>query len=223
MSANGVMFLGHLGLGDHIICHSIVLKLAKENEAVEVFAKYHNVKSVEHMCEGLDNVSVIGVKDDKEAIEKVMFTNKRLISVGMFGDNWRYDQDGFDKCFYDQVAHLELSLKDSFSWKARDGKNSQEIINALYKNKDFCFVHDDASRGYNITVNTDLSIVRNSIRTETIFDYLPLIRLAKEVHCMDSSFALMIDRADVRCDKFIHRKIRKDDGWPTYQKKWNII
>lgn len=223
MSTNDVMFLGHLGLGDHIICHSIVIRLAEQNETVDVFAKHHNVKSVEHMCEGLENVSVVGVKDDNEAIEKIMLTDKRLISVGMFGDNWKYDQDGFDRCFYDQVSYMGLKYKDSFSWKARDGKNSQMIIEKLYNGKDFCFVHDDPSRGYNINVETDLPIVRNTIQSETIFDYLPLIKLAREVHCMDSSFALMIDRADVRCEKFIHRKIRKHDGWPTYQKKWNIV
>lgn len=223
MLDNGVIFLGHLGLGDHIICHSIVIKLAKTNTKVYVLAKHHNVKSVEHMCENLLNVSVVGVKDDNEAIDKVMSADKRLVSVGMFGDNWHYDPNGFDKCFYDQVRNLGLSIKDSFSWKARDGKNSKKVIDALYHNKDFCFVHDDPSRGYNIDVNTELPVIRNSIQTDTIFDYLPLIKLAKEVHCMDSSFALMIDRADVRCEKFIHRTIRRDGGWPTYQKKWNII
>jgi|MDSZ01.2.fsa_nt_gb hypothetical protein len=219
MKENAI-FLGHLGLGDHIICQGIVNNLSKLYDRFFIVAKNHNVKSIEHMCSELENVVVLGVPDDETAMQVVRVWPDERILVGIFGENWHYQPNEFDKVFYEQ---LSIDMEQSFNWTPKDGSQSQKIIDQLCPEEDFCFVHDDTGRDFEIKLETKLPIVRNTIMSETIFDYLPLIRKAKEIHCMDSSFALMIDRSDIKVKKFLHRYLRKESGIPTYQSEWEII
>tara|TARA_R110000824_G_scaffold283078_4_gene471430 strand:- start:2507 stop:3013 length:507 start_codon:yes stop_codon:yes gene_type:complete len=168
----------------------------------------------------MDHISIIDVIDDNEARIATNLFDGDKIKVGLFGANWRFKQFGFDEVFYSQLG---MDIEDSFSWMVQDGNCAETILRKLYPERDFCFVHDDPSRGYHINPQTDLPIVRNTIKSQTIFDYLLLLRQAKEIHCMDSSFALMIDRSDINENLFIHRNVRKHGGVPTYAKKWKIL
>lgn len=214
------VFLGHLGLGDHIICQGMVNKLAPLYDKFYIVSKSHNSDSVRHMCRHMDHISIIDVIDDNEARIATNLFDGDKIKVGLFGANWRFKQFGFDEAFYSQLG---MDIEDSFSWMVQDGNCAETILRKLYPERDFCFVHDDPSRGYHINPQTDLPIVRNTIKSQTIFDYLLLLRQAKEIHCMDSSFSLMIDRSDINENLFIHRNVRKHGGVPTYQKKWKIV
>lgn len=219
MKENAI-FLGHLGLGDHIICQGIVNSLSTLYDEFYVLCKPHNVAPVKHMCKKLRNVFIIEAFDDRQALIDTLLFDGNRIKVGRDGEGWYYIPDGFDEVFYRQVG---MDISDSFNWKVEDGNRSEDILRKLYPERDFCFVHDDPGRGFHINPNTDLPIVRNTIQSETIFDYMSLLREASEIHCMDSSFALMIDRSDIKGNLFLHRSIRKEHGVPTYQKKWKIL
>jgi hypothetical protein len=214
------VFRGHLGLGDNIIQQGIVNKFHKLFDNCYILCRHHNKPSVEHMNSGLPNVKVVSVGDDTEADNWVNTFDGEKIICGHTGEGWHFKPNGFDEVFYEQ---LSMNISESFNWEARDGDQGEVVLRKLYSERDFCFVHDDPSRGYNINLKTDLPIVRNTIQSQTVFDYLPLLREAKEIHCMDSSFALMIDRSNITQNLFIHRRIREKSGVPTYQKKWNII
>ena len=136
-----------------------------------------------------------------------------------FWRGWHFKENGFDG-FYEQLG---MNISESFNWEAQDGDQGEVVLRKLYPERDFCFVHDDPSRGYHINPQTDLPIVRNTIQSQTIFDYLPLLREAKEIHCMDSSFALMIDRSDIPAENlFIHRKFEKEVAF-LHTKREKII
>mgnify|MGYP003111704458 CR=1 FL=1 len=219
MKENAI-FLGHLGLGDHIICQGIVNSLSTLYDEFYVICKPQNVASVKHMCKKLRNVFTIEASDDHQAVIETLLFDGNCIKVGSFGEDWYYMPESFDEVFYRQVG---MNISDSFNWKIEDGDHSKHVLRKLYPERDFCFVHDDPSRGFHINPNTELPIVRNVIQSETVFDYMPLLREASEIHCMDSSFALMIDRSDIEENLFLHRSIRKEHGVPTYQKKWKIV
>ncbi len=221
-----VIFLGHLGLGDHIIQQGIVNRLAMQYGYVLIFCKHHNLKSVRHMCRS--NVDIIPVSGDIEVNQIYpQIEDIDIVSVGLYNKNWEsFDADkiAFDKYFYQQAKmDFEVSYEVEFDAPVLIDNN----IMKLSFNKPFCFIHDDKDRGFEIDMNrihTDLTIVRPSIRAEKIFDYIPLIQKAAEIHCVDSSFALMIDRANIKCDKkYIHRYVRSDSHNPSYKDDWNII
>lgn len=215
------VFKGHLGLGDNIIQQGIVNVFHGMFDTLYVLCKHHNTRSVEHMNKKNSNVVVISADNDQQANDWVDTFYGEKIICGHTGEGWHFKPNGFDEVFYEQLG---INISESFNWEAQDGDQSESVLRKLYPERDFCFVHDDPSRGYHINPQTDLPIVRNTIQSQTIFDYLPLLREAKEIHCMDSSFALMIDRSSNMAENlFIHRSVRENDGIPTYQKKWKIV
>jgi hypothetical protein len=118
----------------------------------------------------------------------------------------------------DFALTYNIDLEDGTQWKK---------IMRLDPHEPFCFIHDDASRHFEIDterLNITLPIIRPTIHADTIFDYLPLIRKAAEIHCIDSSFALMIDRAnDIKAKKYIHRYARQADNNPSYTDGWELL
>jgi len=222
------IFLGHLGLGDHIIQQAAVNKIAEKYNSVLLFCKYHNLSSLKHMCEK-QNIVIKAVEDDNE-VEKIMTVlckhSVDIFKIGRYQDNWNeFDPSeiSFDHHFYHQLGFDPL---DSYNLEIKDGNNGHKILEALDPQQPFCFVHDDKSRGLNIDesiINTELPIVRPEFFSETIFDYLPLLRKATEIHCIDSSFALMIDRAEnIPAQKYLHRYVRSDSVNPSYKKDWKV-
>jgi hypothetical protein len=61
--------------------------------------------------------------------------------------------------------------------------------------------------------------------TNNIFDYLKLIELSDEIHCIDSSFIHLIDSVKTNGKLFYHKnvKVRNISESHTQIKKWNII
>ena len=233
------LFVGHLGLGDHVILHGAVKHFSNIYSSIEIPVKHHNQKSLDFMLKNLPNVHTIGIADENELGRLINFYLERehLGSVDIItsgyrnADSWNVlnfeNRYIFDQHFYTQLG---LDFELSFDWDVPDGENSEQIISTLDPKCDFCFVHDDPSRGYNIKLETNLKVVKSSVRADTFFDYLGLVRKAKEIHCMDSSLALIIDRSDMPSlnpdgtqKLFLHRYLRSSEGSATFRKKWHII
>ena len=223
-----VIFLGHLGLGDHIIQQGIVNRLARRYKRVLIFCKHHNLASVRHMCD--PNVNIIPLSGDTEVHRYMQqVENVDIISVGLYNESWEKfptSETTFDRYFYEQAGvDFEVSYEVSFDSPDKQ-ETSNKIMDLAAKCYAFCFVHDDRERGFEIDtsrISPCLKVVRPSIRAEKIFDYIPLIQNADEIHCIDSSFALMIDRMEVNCDKYIHRYVREDSFNPSYREDWKIL
>ena len=202
------LFVGHLGLGDHVILHGAVKHFANLYESVHVPVKDHNKSAVDFMCKKMSNVYTVGIQDENDLGELLsLYRNDDGLDVIKSGyrdtDSWNVltfeNRYIFDQNFYTQLG---LDFQLSFDWDVPDGENSQQII----------------------------KMVKNSVRADTFFDYLGLIRKAKEIHCMDSSLALIIDRSDIpdlnpdsTQKLFLHRYLRASEGAATYQKNWTII
>jgi len=227
-----VVFLGHLGLGDHIIQQGIVNKLANNNKNVVIFCKHHNFLSVKHLCDGYNNIEISSVKDDNEVktivdrwLTRGEIKPSNIVPVGIYNSTWHHfnKKVGFDKYFYEQIA---LDFQESYNIEINEGP--EPVQDFQIPNKPFTFVHDDPSRNFNIDifkyVDHQKYIVVKPWQSKTIFDFLPLLKRAKEIHCMDSCFALMIDRAKgIDAKKYLHRYIRKNSFNPSYKNDWKII
>lgn len=216
---DNVYFLGHLGLGDHIIQQGIANHLS-ETYSVHMCVKSHNVKSVAYLCRNRD-IIIHPVANDRECIEwTAKYPLSKTFGVGMYGGQWgkmRNSGMTFDRYFYHQMGiDFEKTYID-----IEDGDLEYQA-----PSEPFAFVHDDKSRKLNIKanlINKDLKIWRPN-KSETIFDFLSVIRQAEEIHCIDSSFALMIDRSEgVNGKKFLHRYVRSQSNNPSYHESWEIL
>lgn len=210
----------HLGLGDHIICNGLVRTIAEKYDKVFLFVKAHNHYSVEYMYRDI-NLELI-IADDKETnryIQKYNIT--KLIKIGfkeLSGD--------FDKSFY-ELAGIDFTDRwDKFKVK-RDKKRESNLFKRLELSKPYIFLHEDKRR--KMVINRDklkgTIFTPNRYYTNNIFDYCYIIEQADEVHCIESSFGLLIDSLNLNKNTFIHRYARETNqtSIPYYRNIKNIL
>jgi hypothetical protein len=221
--------LWHLGLGDHIICNGLIRSLYNQYDKILLPVKHHNIYNISDMFKDLINIKIVPVTDDHDMIRYINFASKyihSILKIGIFGDEFMKNVDTFDESFYKQ-ASLEYSSRWShFKYMIEKDKQLK------FLDEEYIFVHDDYSRNLNIKKEylKDLYIYRpkhvlGSSSSATIFHYISILENAKEIHCMDSSFACMIDHIPSlkNKNKFIHRYIRKESNNPNYLNNWTLI
>ena len=197
--------------------------------------KKHNVETVSYMFSDRDNIKILPVVNDDEAdmyLAQYRRLGYNIVSLGFYGQDFMKGAKTFDESFYNQ-AGVEYSERwDSFFFPKKGLKKIEASDFLNKKGGEYIFVHDDKERGLNINTNTlpDLPIIRpkhlfGKSCSVGFFDYLELIKNANEIHCMDSSFAMLIDHiSDLRDKpKSIHRYLREDNLNPYYKKNWKII
>lgn len=132
----------------------------------------------------------------------------------------------FCKTFYRQLG---ISHSETYNWEAKPGKYSDSILDKLLPKEPFAFVHDCEYRELRIRedfITRGLKIVRPTIHSDSLFDYIPLMEKAEELHFIDSSMAIMWDRCRSSDESinYIHRYARPDASKPYYHKhKWAFI
>lgn len=227
MKAN-LFFRGHLGLGDHILCNGLFRVLSKKYASSIIPVKSHNVDSVSQMFCDLNGIEILSVADDAEAdvyANKYQSLDYDVVRVGYFGPN--FDPVNWDESFYIQ-AGVDCEERWNKFYYYSDKEKESELYSSLCSgDDDYIFVHDDFSRQCFIDDEKlpDMKIVKpNYDLGYTIFDYGMVLHNASEIHCMDSSFACLIDHISSLKDKvkYIHRYVRPGGG-PVYRNGWNII
>jgi hypothetical protein len=216
----------HLGLGDHIICNSIVRHYATIFDEVIVFCKNHNRYSVEHLYSDLRNVDIHLVNTDTD-VNIFIYGRNDVVRIGFeYLYNTRLN---FDEAFYEQ-SEIPFDYRWSKFYVNRNIESEKSVFDKYnIKENEYVFLHDDISRGYVIDrtkISTDLPIISpNKEITKNIFDYCYLLENANQIHCMDSSFKLIVDSIGDdtwEMPKFYHTYIT---GRDTTKSKlfWNIL
>ena len=224
----------HLGLGDHIICNGMVMELLNRYREIVLPVKHHNNSSVSRMFSGL-SVSTLPVSSDEEARASADLYEKwewEVIRTGIFGDGFLDGTNNFALSFYQQ-ADVDFDCSWSSFRLHRDPQLEEGLFNKLGAPMRYIFVHDDPSRGLSIDVdliNSELPILRpDKSLGSTISEYSSVLENAEEIHCIDSSFANLVDRINLTQTKkiVIHRysRLLSEDGnqesLPThYKKNW---
>jgi hypothetical protein len=227
----------HLGLGDTIECNAIVRKYCSECDWVYIFSKRKNFFMVKELYKDLRNLNIVCITDDPvlERQEVEAFFNKNLkmekIIVGhekYFPKLNEYEKNGLScsEAFYD-IAGVPYNLKYENFFYERDHEEEERVFNKLNPTGEkFIFVHDDPTRGYNISIDSKLKIVKNDT-TENMFNMLLVLERAEEIQCMSSSFFCLIDclSKQTKFNKlYLHRGIRNVfAGKNSFSQQWNII
>jgi hypothetical protein len=232
MNNDTSFILGHLGLGDQIICNSIIRNTCNKNKIVFLPVKKHNLLNIKDLFKDIQNIKYIIVSDDHEMIQYYELTKNILnnvVKLGIFGNNFLKDNKSFDESFYEQ-ANIDYN-KRWIDFTYKNNVDKQISLFSEIKNK-YIFVHDDQSRNYCINkefITNKYDIYRPNHKlgdnnSYSIFDYTKILENAEEIHCMDSSFACYIDHLPNLKNKlkYIHRYVRKEGG-PVYRNNWTIL
>ena len=234
-----IVFVSHLGLGDQIICNGIVVNLLKDYDEVILPVTSKTLCSIERMYRGLNVTCVDGNTDNNvfSIIDKLESEGYNFLKIGMWGDRFMVDDTPFSESFYDQAGIPFSESFDSFHL-IRNAKEEEALYNYYKPSDKYAFLHQDSPRGLEVSFDKHapaegLTIVEPDFDLgKPSSDYCKLIEGAEEIHCIDSSFALLIDRLPEILNQklFLHRYVRWDgpkgnqQGAPTtYRKPWEII
>lgn len=216
----------HLGLGDHIICHGIVREILKTCDTLHIACKQHNMSSVYNMfIDEIDRISLIQGNDNTIGDYLNIAGNlyNEIIRIG-FSLN---ETESFEKQFY-KMADVDFEKKWSNFYIEETERQNKFSIEQPYS-----FVHDDKrfpiSPGILKTFSsTPNRFIVSENPTESVTDYIKVIKAASEIHVIDSAFLFLIDCLHYDSSKqklFIHRYARENPSWclPILKKNWNII
>jgi hypothetical protein len=223
----------HLGLGDHIICNAIVRNIRKKfTNKLFLFCKPHYFTSVSFMYRDID-LTVVPFDD----IDVVRFFNEvspdQQIIIGHQFLNMSGDLS-FDEAFYKQIGLNFQRRWDDF-YIERDSNRESDLLHKIKPPYDgYAFIHEDESRNLVIDrklVAPNLGIIKpQTDLTDNIFDYINIIQHAKEIHCIDSCFKLMIDSVfnfTLKSKLVFHFNLKnnviKDHTVSKHKLNWNVI
>lgn len=212
----------HLGLGDHIVCVGLYRQLALERETITLAVKARNAQALRDLLSGAGNVRIVSFPNVlADFLQVVMALGLGLVgysrvNLGAFGGPFLSDNSStrFDEVFYEQ-AEVEFSHRwDSFSY-LRNLTREQELFESTgLVRGEYVFLHEDLTRGFRIERSRlpkekGVFSVTPSPRWHFL-DYVGLIENAAEIHCIESSFAALIESLEISVPKYIHRYARPE-------------
>jgi hypothetical protein len=211
----------HLGLGDHIICNGLIRNIINHNEEYSLFVKPHNFESVRFMYRDIPNLSFI-LSDDKFCVDFLKNKEEKIII-------------GFDSCegiSWDEFFYFQHNIDFSNRWDSfklvRDLKRESILYEKLNpKDEEFILIHSKGSDNidrinYNF-LDKNIKKIFVEKHTDNIFDYLTLIEKSKEIHCIESSFQVMVDSFELSNDLYFHNNFNSRGFQHKIKNKWKII
>lgn len=214
----------HRGMGDLIICNAIFRYFGERHSVVIVPVKYGYFDSATYMLRDAPSILVVPARSNKEASHLVntFRASGPVLFIGNQGVNYR--REDFDRSFYEQVG-LPFETRWSGFKLVRDASVELEAPEQPY-----AFLHDDPSRGLTIDRSKPCfsglpERVPTVGVTQNIFAWLPTILAAAEIHCIDSSCALLVDslQIDRSVRLYLHRYARLAITIPTYRLHWQYL
>lgn len=240
--AHYVIF-GHPGLGDHILCNGIYRNIAQKAKKCFIATRKDNRYQIHEMLSDLDNIKLLNygnpVLFHSWTRKHIKYLRQResegikTLLLGDFGENFLAGAR-FDQSFYRQ-AEIDFQKRwDSFYAPRNKTKENRLFKKLVTSTKPIIFMHEDKSRGFSVNLElidniNSFQIVRPLISKEfTIFDYRLIVERATQVHCIESSFAALIESMRIQGEKFAHRYARPEakGDWRlefTYKSDWKIL
>tara|TARA_B100001250_G_scaffold375154_1_gene362514 strand:+ start:2631 stop:3374 length:744 start_codon:yes stop_codon:yes gene_type:complete len=222
-----IIIYPHLGLGDMIICNGLVNKLGNYFSKINLIVdkKFH--KQAEHLYSLNSDVKIVSenpveVNNLDEFVHNFSLNNNLEIL--------RVSQIKSGKPFYHEFyKSVKLSYKHSYkAFKLPEDIELQDKLkNHLIKSYNvdplnYALVHRDSSnKSYDLKIENlnKIYVEEKTDLFKNIFLYKDLIRDAKEIHCINSSFLHLVDRVDTNAKLYYH-DVR--GGIIKLKKKWKI-
>lgn len=222
MLNNSIYIHHHLGLGDHIVCNGLVRKIVADNKGSDITlaVKHHNLKSVESLYKG-STIKFNAILNDMEAQHNYQLHSK-IIRVG-----FEYcDINNWETSFYRQLG-LDYSLRYSNFKIERDYDSEKLLLSKLSLPDKYIFCNINSSVGeFDINIESDLPQIYLKPLTDSIFDWIPVIEGAEEIHTVDSSVFHLMKQLSLPQKKIYYNviegrdttQLNDDEGWITKNK-----
>lgn len=210
------MIVTHLGMGDSLICLGMACFLSLRHSCQIIYpVKHHNVPTILDLIKGWD-IQIYAISDDTQMREVA----KRYDSfyLGMF--NEKGDRGDFPVVFY-KDAGIDYDI--SYKYFPKDFSKIEQLP---VPEGNYVFMHEGGSSGEWLIKDKFKGPPYEIIKpdpTISMAKYINIIKNAKEIHVIDSSWIQLIDRVETTGELYFHQYAR-GTGWDMQLKKdWIYI
>jgi len=221
---NNTLFIHHhLGLGDHVVCNGMVRFCLKNLgfSKVRVVVKNKYVDSVSEMY-----------RDEKDIQFQPVETDSDFYSLPLEWNRVKLVRAGFEKCrridwavsLYDSVGIPFDERWNSFYYE-RNKQEEEKLAAAVNPPEKFALVHNVSSIGkFDLKLDTDLPVVNvTPVDGFGVFSWLGMVERAEEVHCIDSSFAHIVESFDGINQNLNFHDVKNDGVIFSRRQRWNFV
>lgn len=217
----------HTGLGDYIICNSIIRHFSSEIKVILPVPRNY-LPSVSFMYRDNPNIECV-------QLEGFDFSKLPIKTIGF---DWthhprQYPDENFEEMFF---RHAEMPFKEKENFFiVRDSDREKKLFDTLNLIPDTYIVIHEYTHMNNGKINrtllpSDKKIISLGVdvKSENIFDYGHIINCASEVHTIESSFLCMIDlwkditNKNIFCHRYSKRGLINSWMLPKLCKNWTI-
>ena len=220
------VIFGHRGFGDAMVMNGMVRHFAKDGKPLEVFGGEACWRDVRRMYADTPNVNVWWVTDygPLPKIERARWAGQERDAtiLGFFApESALFSKDRWDSDFY-RIAGVPFDVK----WAGFHLPTT--ILGPRPPAKNSRLVHDDPARGFNIRDNLVQGPgVVEVVPTKSIWDWMPELRAAAEIHVIDSVFLnladLMACKGWLQARRLVYHKYARPAAPPTLRANWEVI
>jgi hypothetical protein len=237
---SGIYILGNQGLGDQIVLNGLYRYFADRYDLCVIPIGDRYKKTIREMTKDVQNILVTDYRMEiwePHMLAHRNFLKKRgfhCLNLGTFGPNYLVNQEfSLDQTIYQQAEIRHQTRWSDFRYLRNISREKQLFERLGCKKGEYIFVHDDPKRALDIEsklLPENYSVIKPIVGMKrfSFFDYIYIIENAAEVHCIESSFAVLIEQLDIKVPKYIHRYARPEvlnDPKLHYSLKshWRII
>lgn len=212
----------HMGLGDHMICHGLV-RYHAEFRPVFLLCQIDNVPTVRFMFSDTPMITVVPIADDTEGQARCQTYRNHgmeVMKLGYLDQDPTFSDQNYDAHFYRQ------GLCD-FDKRWSNFKVPRSVNPVPVPAWPYMAIHDDTRFAIPESRLPDypgVAIERG--RTPNLFDWIPVLEGAEEIHCIPSSVYLMIDSLPdfpSHIKLYLHKYSRLGVTYPEHRKNWRIL
>jgi hypothetical protein len=252
----------HQGWGDLFSCNALVKYISTQFiETIVIFRKdaYDMIEYCYNKLKTQNNIRFLylnkEISDNRLLIANILYAKNKnddyIIlpfggyyeylndtifkeNIGKFGNINTIISYAYSQAFYNSYR-IDLSVRFNYFHIERD-YDKEDIIYSKYINNinnDYILIHDDPIRNMKITkISTKLTRVNLNGISNIMYDTLKLIEYAKEIHLIDSSYAILIYYFQNRYNSinnkkiFLHKYVRPYNNYNIYKypsSNWIIV
>lgn len=222
-----IIIYHHLGLGDHIICNGLVNYISRDYK-VHLPVKSSNLKNVKYLYSENSSVKPFSIDENDEYAEILNYSNRSNLKILKIGFNYQIkDKDNYwNKSFYNQLGlDYEVSFSHfNFPFEYEKGSELEKHLKKFYGIKDsYALVHKQSSKkkfSLKLDEESIIEVDKESDIFNNLFLYSTLIKNARSVHCINSSFIHLVERVNTNADLYYHKL------WESnfiLNKDWEVI
>lgn len=222
----GVCLIIHLGIGDQVMTCGMVRHFLEYGYKVKIFARKAHQMTCEFLYRDVegDRVSFeyLNTGEANEIWAKVPMIQAEGYEIRPIATykvpthvwNWFTVGEGKELSNWSHTTYIQGGVNPSYmktKFKVvRDLEREQKVFDSFgLKKGEYIFVHESKERNRKIKYTTELPMFNPDDHYKEIpnmFDYLTIIENAKQVHCITSSYAMLIELTEIgdKHKNFLH-------------------